>query len=120
MINYILDSYDWQEVFKYCASEYISPVIGWEGSRNGFTLKDIVSVVGYADGENDGANWIGLFELKDGRFAFVTAGCDYTGWGCQEGGHTIVGPDEEIMMRLALGDEDRTRIRDNMIKNLLE
>lgn len=79
-------------------------------------MDDIETVIGYDDGENDGAEWIGFFKLKDGRFAFVSAGCDYTGWGCQEGGHSFVGPDEETMMRLALGDLDRDRI----IKNLVE
>lgn len=61
-----------------------------------------------------------FFELKDGRFAFVSAGCDYTGWGCQDWGHTIIGPDEETMMRLGLGDEDRVRIRDRIIKDIIE
>ena len=120
MLNYILNSGDWEEVFKYTGERNISPVIGWNGDCSTFHLSDISRVIGYDDGENDGPNWIGLFELKDGRFAFVTAGCDYTGWGCQEWGHAIVGPDEETMMRLALGDEDRVRIRDRMIKNLLE
>ncbi len=37
---------------------------------------------------NDGATeWSGgfLFSLNDGRFAYLTGWCDYTGWGCQDG-----------------------------------
>ena len=32
--------------------------------------------------------WTGGFvlKLKDGRFAYLTGWCDYTGWGCQDGG----------------------------------
>lgn len=32
-------------------------------------------------------DWSGgfLMALKDGRFAYLTGWCDYTGWGCQDG-----------------------------------
>jgi hypothetical protein len=33
-------------------------------------------------GENDGYAWHWLVELKDGRFAYITGDCDYTGWDC--------------------------------------
>jgi hypothetical protein len=31
--------------------------------------------------------WAGgfLMKLKDGRYAYVSGWCDYTGWGCQDG-----------------------------------
>lgn len=34
-----------------------------------------------------GGEWSGgfLMQLKDGRFAYLTGWCDYTGWGCQDG-----------------------------------
>lgn len=38
--------------------------------------------------DSDGATeWAGgfLVSLKDGRFAYITGWCDYTGWGCQDG-----------------------------------
>lgn len=37
-----------------------------------------------ADGASD---WSGgfLLRLKDGRYAYITGWCDYTGWGCQDG-----------------------------------
>lgn len=33
-----------------------------------------------------GGEWSGgfLMQLKDGRFAYLTGWCDYTGWGCQD------------------------------------
>lgn len=37
---------------------------------------------------DDGATeWSGgfLMRLKDGRYAYLTGWCDYTGWGCQDG-----------------------------------
>jgi hypothetical protein len=32
-------------------------------------------------------DWSGgfLFRMKDGRIAYVSGWCDYTGWGCQDG-----------------------------------
>jgi hypothetical protein len=34
-----------------------------------------------------GGEWTGgfLLQMKDGRFAYVSGWCDYTGWGCQDG-----------------------------------
>ena len=87
--------YDWDEVFKYAPP--------------GVTRADVVEVVGRDDGENDGAEWIGLFLLRDGRYLYIEAGCDYTGWGCQEGGRS-----ELFATRLAaiqsLGDTERYRM----------
>lgn len=34
-----------------------------------------------------GGEWSGgfLLTLKDGRYAYLTGWCDYTGWGCRDG-----------------------------------
>lgn len=69
--------------------------------RVGLPRENIASVVaawGKGDGQGedaghykwapDGAtDWSGgfLVALKDGRFAYITGWCDYTGWGCQDG-----------------------------------
>lgn len=37
-------------------------------------------------GENDGPHWYWIIEFKDGSFGYLDAWCDYTGWGCQQGG----------------------------------
>jgi hypothetical protein len=47
---------------------------------SGFTPYDVKRVIAHVDGANDESNWAGVFELHDGRFAFLSAGCDYTGW----------------------------------------
>lgn len=71
---------DWREVFKYAASG-VEGVEGYTGETDGFAIRDVAEVIATADGENDGASWCGAFRLRDGRFAFVEASCDYTGWG---------------------------------------
>lgn len=74
-----LVNYDWDEVFKYAAKPL--PTVGSEVSLDGFERADVKRVVAIVDGENEGPEWIGVFELHDGRFAVLRAGCDYTGWG---------------------------------------
>ena len=82
--------------------ERLSLDAGWDyvfsdraGSRNGpneikavepalardVSLGDVAYVISCQEGENDGPDWVALVALKDGAFAFVSAGCDYTGWG---------------------------------------
>lgn len=47
----------------------------------GFSPDDISEILKQSDGENDGPDWCFLFQLRDGRYAYLQAGCDYTGWG---------------------------------------
>lgn len=44
-------------------------------------LDAIVAVHADAEGDNEGPDWLAVLEFADGRFALMTAGCDYTGWG---------------------------------------
>ncbi len=58
--------WDVGEVFKYA---------------EGWSLPDVDRVLWNREGENDGDEWAALALLSDGRWGFVQAGCDYTGWG---------------------------------------
>lgn len=60
-----VDSYSTEEVLKYA---------DWEE-------EDVDVVLWEEEGVNDEADWAALCRLKDGRWGFVHAGCDYTGWG---------------------------------------
>ncbi len=44
------------------------------------TRQDVAVILALRDGENEGPDWIGVFELADRRFLFARGGCDYTGW----------------------------------------
>jgi hypothetical protein len=62
---------DWGKVWNYA---------------DGFALDDVAEVLGSVDGGNDslspwGGGWVAVLRLNDGRYAYLTAGCDYTGWG---------------------------------------
>lgn len=93
-IDDMFDDYDWQEAFKYA---------DW-------TFDDVAEVLASDDGQNDGDSWICVVRLKDGRFGFLSAGCDYTGWDCQAGGSSDVRGDLDALIWNDLGEEDRVRL----------
>ena len=114
-----LDDYDWKCAFEYAGVEpdrpghgspNVSAMYGCTVDASGFTRSDVAEVLAMSDGENDERDWIGLFRLHDGRIAFLSAGCDYTGWDCQAGGYAIVGVNVPDMIRLGLGEADRARL----------
>lgn len=114
------DSYDWREVFGYVGepgtSAYgrvsISPVMGEDppASVDPFGLADVAEVVAMSEGENDGPDWLVVVKLTDGRYAFVSAGCDYTGWDCQAGGRGMVSMSKSRLIRYGIGVGERSRL----------
>lgn len=75
-----LVGYDWESVFNYggpTAEKVGSPM----ERVPGFEMDDVVGVLAADDGMNDESNWLAVVLLKDGRWGFIYAGCDYTGWG---------------------------------------
>lgn len=119
-----IDNYDWEKAFQYCGEAedesagtggvYGSPSItvaaGSSAKPKGFQRKDVTRVVTWRDGENDGPPWLGIFALADGRYAFVDAGCDYTGWDCQASGRAVVSHDLEHLIQYGLTDEFREEL----------
>jgi hypothetical protein len=77
-----LDNYDWQEVFKYAEPDSLNKCAGDEAVSNaGFSREDVVAILHYEDGINDEKNWEMLGFVRDGRWFYISAGCDYSGWG---------------------------------------
>jgi hypothetical protein len=56
-----LDNYDWEQAFTYSSD---------------FTREDVVEIIGIDNGENDSSNWIGVFKLANGKYGFLSAGCE--------------------------------------------
>ena len=78
-----LDDYNFKECMKYAP----------------FTMGDVATIIACVSGEADGPAWHYICELKDGRYAYVTGSCDYTGWGCQESGEGFMGTLEEMLAK---------------------
>jgi len=62
-----ISDWNWEEVWKY--------------APDGVLRENVIRVIAIEDGCNDEEDWIGCFELDDGQFLGIRAGCDYTGWG---------------------------------------
>jgi hypothetical protein len=93
-----IDDYNWREAFGFagdpgrtdasgyydgaCTIEQVERVPGQQKTvSNAPCLReDVETIIAIDDGENDEANWLGLFKMKDGRYLALSAGCDYTGW----------------------------------------
>ena len=78
------DDWDWNEAFG--RSGKASNPITREVEERQYKTGDVVEIVAISVGENDERPWVGLFLMDDGRYLFVDAWCDYTGWDCQSGG----------------------------------
>lgn len=114
-----LENYDWQKAFEYAGeiSEFGndgSPNIstltfGEKTSIDPFTRENVKRIYGICEGEHDGLSWIVYGQLNDGRWFYLEAGCDYTGWDCQAGGSTITAGNKADLERYGLTVEARER-----------
>jgi hypothetical protein len=108
-----LNDYDWEAVFNYAnpdPADHNDTV-----SKKPFSREDVEEVYGISDGYNDGDDWIAYGKLTDGRYFFISAWCDYTGWGCQEGGRSYVGSTLD-KVRLIITSEDWSRMHGSQEK----
>ena len=82
----------------------------------GFRLEDVAYVLAYLQGENDGPDFHWIIAMKDHTYAYVTGGCDYTGWDCQAGGSVEM----FVSLREALSaaEKESIDIRKLLVKQL--
>ncbi len=89
LTDHRLVGYDWGASFAYAGEPG-----DWDGEASvkpahpgrdvdcrPFSRWDVDEVVALDEGEGDVKNWLCFGKLRDGRWFFLTAGCDYTGWG---------------------------------------
>jgi hypothetical protein len=67
----VLDTPDWEAAFLFAAEA--QPVPGSACPAGGFTRADVEDVLFLEEGETGGPAWIGLFHLRDGRYAYLAA-----------------------------------------------
>lgn len=61
-----------------------------ENNNDCYTLEDIANIHAEVPGHNDEDAWHWIIELRDGRFVWTSAECDYTGWDCCSSGKSEV------------------------------
>lgn len=113
-----ISSCDWEQAFAYASGVSVSgdsatPEVACPGlttSTDPFTREDVAILLGVADGDNDGPDWICFGKLHDGRYFSLAAGCDYTGWDCVANGRSAVADTEDQILHFGLTDEERQRM----------
>ncbi len=109
-----IDDSDWEHIFEnytcptHVRRRQVMPVAG--NDTGGYRRADVATVIAIEDGANDEAEWVGVFLMTDGKYLVVRAGCDYTGWGCQEGGSSDVADDLADAVALGLTEGERARL----------
>jgi len=69
-LGVLMSAYDWKEAMTYAK----------------FTFQDVGEIIIAEEGENDERDWKLIVRLKSGKWGWLSAGCDYSGWDCQAGG----------------------------------
>lgn len=110
-----MDDYDWREAFA-CAGdpegEFNSADVRpapptSKVSLSPFGRADVAEVFALREGVHDEKDWLAYGHLKDGRYFFLQAGCDYTGWDCQSGGCVHVAETRDEIERFGMTDIER-------------
>ncbi len=99
---------DWEQVFAYAHQP--SDVRKHQLTTLSYTRESVKEILAMSDGEGDEDQWIGLFEMLDGRFLVVRAGCDSTGWDCQQWGSAEVADDLGTLILYGLSLNERERL----------
>lgn len=101
--------YDWASAWEvYGDVRSAHPTSGV--SLAGLSPDDVDVVLSADEGENDGPEWLLYGVAKDGRYFFLSAGCDYTGWDCQAGGTLTVAKTEREMLDFGMTKDNRDRL----------
>lgn len=79
----MLNEYDWRECFDFA----------------GVDREDVAEVLRSEEGIPDEENWMIVCRMKDGQFAFIEGGCDYTGWDCRGSAQAYYASSEAELIR---------------------
>lgn len=81
-LGIMMSAYDWIEAMQH--------------AKENFEFKDVDKIIFEREGDNDVCNWLLIVLLKTGKYGWLSAGCDYSGWGCREWGESgIVDTEQE-------------------------
>lgn len=86
--------------------------------QDGFDLSQIKTLLACIPGANDEYSWHWVVSLEDGRYAYIQASCDYTGWDCQSSAdYTITTTAEK---EASLTDDDYGNRKGSIAPQLLK
>lgn len=110
-----LEDYNWKNAFgEDCITLRYDRTITYRNDESlsvePFTREDVETLLHSAEGEHDGASWLAVGKLKDGRYFSIEAGCDYTGWDCQAGGSCSFSKTYEDVLKFGVEESDFERL----------
>lgn len=103
------NDYDWRNAFNVAFGKKHK----WDDEADTDNpIHDVLEIIAYEIGENEGKDWIGIFKMCDGKYVVLSAGCDYTGWECvgNSGRHETFDTLEAALSPLSLTREFRDRL----------
>ncbi len=105
--------YDWRAAFQEAFNGGYRSFHDDDGDIG--PIAGVLEILACTPGDNDGPNWLAVVFMADGRYAYVSAGCDYTGWDCRAGGAVEFAHDvNRIVSKITLDDEARDRLGDQL------
>lgn len=78
------DDWNWQAAIHEAVCGYYTSSYLEENPEH--PIHNVAEVLAADAGEHDERDWIAILRMKDGQWAMLRAGCDYTGWDCRAGG----------------------------------
>ena len=116
--DYLLKMF--KQPFRYINYEYKSqysfinmfrPLIGQpETYKDGKNFHEKIKYFLWCEeGQNDKKPWLLLCQLRNGKYAYYTAYCDYTGFDCQGGMALYIASTPEILVEMAMTDAERAK-----------
>ena len=102
----------------YDDSSIFTPIIGEKEkiSDMGNFPDNISKYIWGQEGEPDFIDWILLCKLTNGKYAFYTDWCDYTGFDCREGMKLYISSNINVLIKMAMDEKQRTKYS-NFIKH---
>ena len=111
-------TYPFSVIQEFDLSFYISniftPIIGEKETfvDAGDFPNNISNYIWGEEGENDFVDWILLCKLSNGKYAYYTAWCDYTGFDCQGGMKLYISSKLKTLVKMAMDDKNRMKYLD--------
>ena len=95
----------------YRKCDIFTPIIGEKEklSAAGNFPHNIRKYIWGEEGDNDFIEWILLCKLTNGKYAFYTAWCDYTGFDCQGGMKLYIASSINVLVKMAMNEIQRTK-----------
>jgi hypothetical protein len=115
-----LEDPDWEEAFWFASRPQVAcmhvtghadlehPCVRGIATAS-FEREDVARAIALCAGRPHHAPWLGVFELRDGRFAVLRASCCNNGWACHREGRADVARSLEDLARYALTAAERER-----------